>query len=734
MDEAREMNQVQSAFRSIPSFTNEISEQIWSVLAGILHLGEIGFLAAEGQAEGCLPESRSAIKYAASALGVSDNSLSATLCTQVLGVHGDIVNKNHTVNGALYTRDAMAKAIYERLFNFIIAKVNEVTQNKKPDRPTVIPFRFSTFMALRFLRKIAIKWVKIDYFDNQPICKLVEEPKRGILAILDDACAQVGKVTDEMFLREMDTKLKGHQHYTSRGLNQKDKAIGHDEFRIQHYAGEVKYDVNGFIDKNKDYLYEDIKRLLYGSSSSLVRTLFPDGATNKEMITRKPPTSGRLFQKSMDELVQAMAQSDPWYIRCIKPNDHKSAAKFDSGLVEHQVRYLGLLENIRVRRAGFAHRVTYVRFVKRYKMICPTTWRFPSYDNDKTKTEQILKYLGWKDESVMGKTKLFIRSPDKLIELENAREAALPRVAKIMQTAVRKWQFRCYVAKLIAKRKIVTAYRRYKLRQRQEMITEFCMAFKPVLRATNYGANAQLPPIDPSLSRFRSEVVNLFYKWRKAAIYKSMPDYLKQAFWPKMSALEVNKNGYWPGVQRMWLGDYLSQPGELSGDVQKYKNVIQNELLKKHPASQILFSSYIQKINRFNKSAGRALVITDRYIAKLDSKSLSVLKEVTTLDKITGITVAQDTHSNLLIVHTGTSDLVCCLKNVKSEERVGELLGTLLHHYDKSGARRPKVSVSEWPSCRLGNKPKTVRVEYKEGATNLHMEGETILLTCSRVN
>ncbi|KAK5975301.1 Myosin motor domain-containing protein, partial [Trichostrongylus colubriformis] len=141
-----------------------------------------------------------------------------------------------------------------------------------------------------------IKWSKIDYFNNKIICDLVEMPRTGILSTLDDACASVGNVTDEVFLRELDKNLQSHKHYTSRGLKQSEKSIKFDEFRVTHYAGDVTYSVIGFMDKNRDTLFQDLKRLLFNSKSALLQSLFPDGSKSVTEVNRRPPTAGFLFK------------------------------------------------------------------------------------------------------------------------------------------------------------------------------------------------------------------------------------------------------------------------------------------------------------------------------------------------------------------------------------------------------------------------------------------------------
>lgn len=120
----------------------------------------------------------------------------------------------------------------------------------------------------------------------------------------------------------------------------------------------------------------------------------------------------------MVQLVKTLESKEPYYVRCIKPNDVKSPTLFDHERVGHQVAYLGLLENVRVRRAGFAHRTPYERFVQRYKMLSRKTWPNPRTRNFQEATTAIVHEQGIADDVVYGKTKIFMRSPQSLFKLE----------------------------------------------------------------------------------------------------------------------------------------------------------------------------------------------------------------------------------------------------------------------------------------------------------------------------
>ena len=188
-------------------------------------------------------------------------------------------------------------------------------------------------------KREGIQWEHIDYFNNVVICQLIDQQHKGIIALMDEACLQVGKVTDTMLLEAMDGKLKSHNHYSSRRTDPMNKLLSHSEdFLIKHYAGDVVYTVGGFIEKNRDTLFQDFKRLLFNSNNEYLKTMWPEGADHITKTTKRPLTAGTLFKNSMLALMKIIHSKEPHYVRCIKPNDAKSPVLFDKKLVEHQVR------------------------------------------------------------------------------------------------------------------------------------------------------------------------------------------------------------------------------------------------------------------------------------------------------------------------------------------------------------------------------------------------------------
>ncbi|NXT02111.1 MYO1D protein, partial [Jacana jacana] len=398
INDGAEFKAVADAMKVI-GFKQEEIQTVYKIVAAILHLGNLKF-----SVDGDTPviENGKVVSVIADLLSTKSDMVEKALLFRTVATGRDVIDKQHTEQEATYGRDAFAKAIYERLFCWIVTHINDVIEVKNYDttvhgKNTVIGvldiYGFEIFdnnsfeqfcinycnekLQQLFIQLVlkqeqeeyqreGIPWKHIDYFNNQVIVDLVEQQHKGIIAILDDACMNVGKVTDEMFLEALNNKLGKHAHFSSRKLCATDKTLEFDrDFRIKHYAGDVIYSVTGFIDKNKDTLFQDFKRLMYNSSNPVLKMMWPEGKLSITEVTKRPLTAAALFKNSMIALVDNLASKEPYYVRCIKPNDKKSPQLFDEERCRHQVEYLGLLENVRVRRAGFAYRQTYEKFLHR---------------------------------------------------------------------------------------------------------------------------------------------------------------------------------------------------------------------------------------------------------------------------------------------------------------------------------------------------------------------------------
>uniref|UniRef100_A0A669CTX3 Unconventional myosin-Ih n=1 Tax=Oreochromis niloticus TaxID=8128 RepID=A0A669CTX3_ORENI len=368
-----------------------------------------------------------------------------------------------SVDHAVYARDALAKAIYGRTFSWLVNKINESLANMDSSRKTVIGlldiYGFEVFSVNSFeqfcinycnekLQQLfieltlkseqeeyemeGIEWEPVPYFNNKIICDLVEEKFRGIISLLDEECLRPGEATDLTFLEKMEDKIGGHPHFVTHKLaDQKTrKTLERGDFRLLHYAGEVTYCVVGFLDKNNDLLYRNGKEVMRQSKNAIIKHCFPSTEPDSK---RRPETVVTQFKNSLVGLTEILMMKEPWYVRCIKPNEAKQPGHFDDVLVRHQVKYLGLMEHLRVRRAGFAYRRKYEIFLQRYKPLCPDTW--PNWKGTAAEGVRcLIKHLGYKsDEYKMGRTKIFIRHPRTLFATEDAFQVCKHKLATRIQ-------------------------------------------------------------------------------------------------------------------------------------------------------------------------------------------------------------------------------------------------------------------------------------------------------------
>uniref|UniRef100_A0A671NXH9 Unconventional myosin-Ih-like n=1 Tax=Sinocyclocheilus anshuiensis TaxID=1608454 RepID=A0A671NXH9_9TELE len=447
---------------TIIEFSEKDIEHLFAILASVLHLGNVQFGAS---ALGYVLSTDTSIKfsnnYALELLGIPSNMLREGLTHRKIEAKAEEVLSPFTAEHAKYARDALAKAIYGRTFSWLVNKINESLANKDSTRKTVIGlldiYGFEVFDVNSFeqfcinfcnekLQQLfiqltlkseqeeyemeGIEWEPVPYFNNKIICDLVEEKHRGIISILDEECLRPGEATDFTFLEKLEEKMCGHPHFVTHKLaDQKTrKTLERGDFRLLHYAGEVTYSAAG--------------------------KLF-------NVATQ--------FKSSLSGLTEILMTKEPWYVRCLKPNHCKQPDRFDDVMVRHQVKYLGLMEHLRVRRAGFAYRRRYEVFLKRYKALCPDTW--PHWKGTPAEgVQRLIKHLGYKpDEYKIGRTKIFIRHPRTLFATEDAFEICKHELATRIQAKYKGYRVKGqYQRQREAATKIETCWRGLQARKERE--------------------------------------------------------------------------------------------------------------------------------------------------------------------------------------------------------------------------------------------------------------------------
>ncbi|KAK1883241.1 Unconventional myosin-Ic [Dissostichus eleginoides] len=416
------------------SSVKEEVQKLLNIIASVLHLGNTQF--GEGEEGETYITTETKITNLTKLLGVDGSALGEALTHKKLTAKGEEMITPLSFEQAVSARDALAKAVYGRTFTWLVEKINQSLALKEE-----IYHSGKGCSVIGLLDIYGFEWETVQYFDNKIICDLIEEKHKGIISILDEECLRPGETCDVSFLEKMEDTLGGHPHFVTHKLaNGKTRRVmSREEFRLLHYAGEVNYNVNGFLDKNNDLLNRNLKEVMCQSDNQILSHCF----RKEEAIDQKrPEMAATQFKNSLTKLMEILMSKEPSYVRCIKPNDAKQPGRFDEVLVRHQVKYLGLMENLRVRRAGFAYRRRFEAFLQRYKPLCPETW--PNWHgrlSDGVST--LVNHLGYKaEEYKLGRSKIFIRFPKTLFNTEDALEAKKPDIALTLQTSWRGYRER----------------------------------------------------------------------------------------------------------------------------------------------------------------------------------------------------------------------------------------------------------------------------------------------------
>ncbi|KAE9368646.1 myosin-5 [Stipitochalara longipes BDJ] len=419
-------------------------DEIFRMLAAVLWTGNIGFREdKDGNAE---VVDESVVNFLAYLLEVEPAAVVQAITIRIITARNEVLESPANPAQAIATRDALAKAIYNNLFDWIVERVNVSLKARGTPAQSIgilDIYGFEIFEKNSFeqlcinyvnekLQQIFIQltlkteqeeyareqitWTPIKYFDNKVVCDLIEAVRPpGVFSAMKDATRTAHAdpaACDRTFMQAINGM--SNAHLTPRQGN----------FIIKHYAGDVSYTVEGITDKNKDQLLKGLLNLFSSSGNHFIHKLFPHEVDQDNK--KQPPSAGDKIKASANDLVATLMKAQPSYIRTIKPNENKSPTEYNVPNVMHQIKYLGLQENVRIRRAGFAYRQTFDKFVERFYLLSPKT----SYAGDYTWTgdaksgvKQILKDTSIpQEEFQMGVTKAFIKAPETLFALEHMRD------------------------------------------------------------------------------------------------------------------------------------------------------------------------------------------------------------------------------------------------------------------------------------------------------------------------
>ncbi|GMN25632.1 hypothetical protein TIFTF001_001010 [Ficus carica] len=435
-------------------------EAIFRVVAAILHIGNIEFAKGK-EIDSSVPKDDKAkfhLKMTAELLMCDADALEDALCKRVMITPEEVIKRTLDPESAAVNRDGLAKTIYSRLFDWLVDKIN-VSIGQDANSKSLIGvldiYGFESFKTNSFEQfcinftneklqqhfnqhvfkmeqeeytKEEIDWSYIEFVDNQDVLDLIEKKPGGIVALLDEAC-MFPKSTHETFSNKLYQTFKNNKRFIKPKLSRTD-------FTIAHYAGEVLYQSDQFLDKNKDYVVPEHQDLLSVSKCSFVAGLFPP---LKEETTKSSKFSsiGSRFKLQLQQLMETLNSTEPHYIRCVKPNNLLKPAIFENVNIMQQLRCGGVLEAIRISCAGYPTRRPFFEFINRFGLLAPEAIEGHSYD-EKVACKKILEKKGLKGFQI-GKTKVFLRA-GQMAELDARRAQVLSNAAKIIQRRVRTHQ------------------------------------------------------------------------------------------------------------------------------------------------------------------------------------------------------------------------------------------------------------------------------------------------------
>jgi len=725
INDAEDYKNVKNAMKVIGFSETEISSLL-NLVASVIYLGNINF---ETQGQTLRIANPDSLKEASRLLGTTEKNLQTALLERTVATSKEVLKSLANEEQAVYARDAFAKGVYERLFSWLVQRINQSIRHKPGygEDITVIGvldiYGFEIFEVNSFeqfcinycneklqqlfieltlkaeqeeYRKEGIQWEDVKYFDNAIICNMIDAPQKGMIAILDEECLRPGKTSDQTFLEKMNEVFKEHKHYESAETNRKDKSLERDVFRIKHYAGDVTYRVTSFLDKNTDSLFKDLKSVGYNSSNPIAKEIFPDGASINES-SKRPITAGTSFKTSLADLVSNLVSKNPHYVRCIKPNSKKASYIFDRDLCLHQVRYLGLLENVRVRRAGFAYRQQYEVWLNRYRMLAKQTW--PTYKGAaKNGVELLCKALALKpDEYRMGVSKIFIRYPQTLFRFEEEREKSFDRMAVTMQKMWKGYKARKQWKRLKAVIKIQLKWRSYKSKKYHFDVYN---VFKDVATMPDYGKNVPYPPHPSILERFSKLLRKIHLNWRAKMIVKKLSKDQQILMRKKILAYDIfRKKKPWNPSGRFYGNKMATDP--VKG--QKFSAALDKILQLNNDSKNVIFTGLVTKVNRKGKPQDRVIVITEKNLYKVDPDSFKVKKEAIALSDIESINCTPKRDTVVSIHFKAGFDVLLDLG--LEDDRLVEFVIEILRALPK----RPTVNFSDSFSVNVaGDAPKTL--------------------------
>ncbi|XP_056637426.1 myosin heavy chain, muscle isoform X7 [Diorhabda sublineata] len=470
VDDGEEMRITDEAF-DILGFSQEEKSNVYKITAAVMHMGCMKFKQ-RGREEQAEPDGTEEGERVGKLLGVEAAALYQAFVKPRIKVGNEFVTQGRNVSQVSYSVGAMSKAMFDRLFKFLVKKCNETLDTKQKRQHFIgvldiagfeifdyngfeqLCINFTNEKLQQFFNhhmfvleqeeytREGITWQFIDFGMDLAACiELIEKPM-GILSILEEE-SMFPKATDKTFEEKLNTNHLGKSPNFQKPKPPKPgQQAAH--FTLGHYAGNVPYNITGWLEKNKDPLNDTVVDLFKKGSNNLVVEIFADhpgqsgGAAEKGAKRTKGSafqTVSSLYREQLNNLMTTLRSTQPHFVRCIIPNEMKQPGVIDSHLVMHQLTCNGVLEGIRICRKGFPNRMVYPDFKLRYMILAPATMAKES--DPKEAARKCLEEVGLDPESYrVGHTKVFFRA-GVLGQMEELRDDRLGKIVTWMQSWVR---------------------------------------------------------------------------------------------------------------------------------------------------------------------------------------------------------------------------------------------------------------------------------------------------------
>ncbi|XP_060940854.1 myosin-7-like isoform X1 [Limanda limanda] len=490
IDDAEELMGTDSAF-DVLGFTQEEKNSVYKLTGSIMHYGNMKFKQRqrEEQAEADGTEDAEKSTYL---MGLNCADLIKGLCHPRVKVGNEWVTKGQSVAQVTYAVGALSKAIYEKMFLWMVIRINQSLETRQPrqyfigvlDIAGFEIFDYNTFeqLCINFTneklqqffnhhmfvleqeeyKKEGIEWTFIDFgMDLQACIDLIEKPM-GIMSILEEEC-MFPKASDATF------KAKLYDNHLGKSANfQKPRIVkGKPEahFALMHYAGTVDYNIYNWLVKNKDPLNETVVGLYQKSNLKLLPVLFAnytgvdavlgEGTEVKKEKKKKGSsfqTVSALHRENLNKLMTNLRSTHPHFVRCIIPNETKTPGAMENPLVMHQLRCNGVLEGIRICRKGFPNRILYGDFKQRYRILNPAAIPEGQFIDSRKGAEKLLGSLDIDhNQYKFGHTKVFFKA-GLLGVLEEMRDERLSKIITGIQARSRGLLSRIEFQKIVERR------------------------------------------------------------------------------------------------------------------------------------------------------------------------------------------------------------------------------------------------------------------------------------------